>query len=287
MKEFNALSVDAGIDLGALSAYLRQSGIRHRIFEAQSEQHILVGRKDDVAIVQNLYEDLRDGNIAFEKVEPTTQAAKPSIVIYQLLANPVISLFVLLSLIVSLALHFDTSFQWVGWLLYSQPTPSYAPPYNGFVINNAITGQWWRQLTPIFVHFSIFHIVFNMLWFWEFGRKIESKLGSLFTLGLICSLGVVSNMLQAMLSPFVMFGGMSGVISGLLGFCIVWDKICPRQAFAIPTAIVVSMLIWLALCLFGVVTFVTGTGIANAAHMSGLITGMLLGACFALFERRR
>ena len=48
-----------------------------------------------------------------------------------------------------------------------------------------------------------------------------------------------------------------------------------------------SMLIWLLLCLFGVITALGFGQIANAAHVSGLLIGCLSGGIFAIVARRR
>ena len=38
-----------------------------------------------------------------------------------------------------------------------------------YIINN----EWWRLITPIFLHFSVAHLVFNCLWIYILGNKIE------------------------------------------------------------------------------------------------------------------
>lgn len=56
------------------------------------------------------------------------------------------------------------------------------------------TGQVWRLITPAFLHFSFVHLAFNLVIFYEFGRRVEAVLGSkrfaLMALGIV----LVSNL---------------------------------------------------------------------------------------------
>lgn len=287
MKEFVALSVDAVQDLSLFSSYLLQEGVRHRVIEVGAKQEILVGREEDIAIVQGLYKGMRQGVVGFERVGEAASARYGLKLAAAWRRQPVVFAGVVLSILGALLVNWDSSLRLVGWLLYTHPSLAYQSPLDAYTAGSALNGQWWRMLTPIFLHFSLFHIVFNMLWFWEFGRKIETRLGSLFMLGLTVGIAIVSNVVQGMFTLSGLFGGMSGVIAGLLGFSVIWDKILPQRAFAIPGVIVWSMLIWLGLCLLGTVTFLTGSQIANAAHISGLLSGAVFGAFFALIERKR
>ena len=47
-----------------------------------------------------------------------------------------------------------------------------AKPESGFLYEVS-RGQLWRLLTPVFLHLSIMHILFNMLWFKDLGYLIE------------------------------------------------------------------------------------------------------------------
>ncbi len=143
-------------------------------------------------------------------------------------------------------------------------------------------GHYWRVITPIFIHFGIFHLAFNGLWLWEFGRRIEARTGSLHFLSLVLVTGVVSNSAQYLWSGPSLFGGMSGVIYALLGYLWIRQKLDPSPDFALPRGIVGFMLAWLVICMTGAVGLVIEGNIANAAHASGLVAGMVIGALVGL-----
>ena len=60
-------------------------------------------------------------------------------------------------------------------------------------LHNLKKGEIWRVITPIFLHYDIFHIVFNMLWLYQLGQVIEHKLGTLYLAVLVLVVAAVSN----------------------------------------------------------------------------------------------
>ena len=109
-------------------------------------------------------------------------------------------------------------------------------------------GEIWRLVTPIFLHFSIMHIFFNMWWLRDLGSMIEGRQSSNYLIVLVLALAVGSNLTQFYLGgylsghPFHLgghivgyggpnFGGMSGVIYGLLGY--IWIS---RQTWILAPA---------------------------------------------------
>jgi len=46
---------------------------------------------------------------------------------------------------------------------------------NFFTIESTynINNEWWRLITPMLIHFSVAHLVFNCLWIYVLGSKIE------------------------------------------------------------------------------------------------------------------
>ena len=56
--------------------------------------------------------------------------------------------------------------------------------------------QWWRLISPIFIHFSFAHLAFNCLWIYILGEKIERIDGTITFILIIASTGIFSNFLQ-------------------------------------------------------------------------------------------
>jgi len=149
-------------------------------------------------------------------------------------------------------------------------------------------GQLWRLFTPMFLHFSIFHIVFNMLWTLEFGRLIESRQGTASLILISLSISMASNLSQYFVSGPI-FGGMSGVIYGYFGYVWIQSLTNPRFGIRLNPTIVKLLLGWFALCWSGLLEKLFDISIANTAHTAGLLSGMVLAlgiSAMARFSRK-
>lgn len=142
-------------------------------------------------------------------------------------------------------------------------------------------GQVWRLISPILVHFGLLHLIFNMMWLWDLGGTIESRWSGLRLALLTLSIGIVSNLAQFMVSG-ALFGGMSGVVYGLLGYLFVIGRLRPEVGVFVPPQIMSFMLIWFAICWSGLIG-----NIANWAHLAGLVSGALFGAIQGLSGQTR
>jgi GlpG protein len=151
----------------------------------------------------------------------------------------------------------------VSWLFIAET--------HGTGLVEVTRGQLWRLVTPILLHFSPLHILFNMLWLWQLGSMMERIRGWRRYAIFLVSTAVISNLGQFIASGPA-FGGMSGVVYALLGYGWVRGKLDPASGFFVEPQIVLFMTIWFFICLFGLIP-----GVANTAHGVGFASGIAWG----------
>ena len=139
-------------------------------------------------------------------------------------------------------------------------------------------GQVWRWFLPVFVHFGALHLLFNATVMIYLGRRVEARYRWLGLWLLVLVLGVVSNLGQYAMNPNPLFGGLSGVGYGLLGFVLLLQRLRPGVLeWRVPPAFSGGLLFFLVLFSTGVTEQFGGLRIANTAHWVGLVAGALLG----------
>ena len=161
----------------------------------------------------------------------------------------------------------------VPWLAVSRRAAAYGiqPAF----LPEVLHGQVWRLVTPILMHGSILHILFNMFWLRDLGTLLETRHGSRGLVLLVLATGIGSNLLQyAIAGPN--FLGMSGVVYGLLGYIWVQGRLNPAFGFELNSQTVMIMAAWLVLGFTGWLG-----SLANWAHVGGLIMGTGIGAIAA------
>ena len=137
--------------------------------------------------------------------------------------------------------------------------------------------QWWRLITPTFLHFSGTHLIFNCLWIYILGSKVEKIDGKLIFLSLFFISALASNISQYFWTGEYLFGGLSGAIYGLLAYCFILDLDQRGQRYALPNALYIFMFIWLLIGYSGIFSFFGFGNIANTAHLVGMMSGFILG----------
>ena len=131
--------------------------------------------------------------------------------------------------------------------------------------------QLWRWFSHALLHFSLLHLVFNLLWWWYIGGAVEKRLGSgkLFVIALISAL--LSGWMQAKFSG-IWFGGLSGVVYALMGYAWLRGERDPESGIFLERGLMAFAILWLVIGYFGAF----GLAIANAAHATGLAVGLAM-----------
>jgi GlpG protein len=275
---YTALNVDIEEDLLPLSALLHQRGVAHRIFEEGGRQVVRVQHREQAQQVASLYQAWRAGEVKIELAgRAQSQSAHSAL---QWRSAPVTLLLILLSIGGFALVYLRAPMAWLSYLTF---TPVQVD--EGNLVFGAMGGQYWRLVTPVFLHFGWLHIVFNSLWLWELGSKVERVMGQLNMALLFLVIALVSNVGQYVFGGPGIFGGMSGVVYGLLGFAWVAPLLQPHWPIQPAPAIMLFMVGWLVVCMVGLVEVLGFGAIANAAHLGGLLCGALLGAAFGLLSR--
>jgi GlpG protein len=146
-------------------------------------------------------------------------------------------------------------------------------PHGAFgpILPEVMRGQVWRLITPIFVHFDPLHILFDMWWLRIFGSMVEGRQSTWQLAILVGTIAVCSNLGQFFFGGPV-FGGMSGVDYGLLGYIWLRGKFDPGSGLYLHPTTVTIMMIWFFACFTPIIPHV-----ANGAHAVGLVTGLAWG----------
>lgn len=172
-------------------------------------------------------------------------------------------LMMLFSLMISVTMLVTKSTDSATLLYFSNSLTEFMPEIT--------QGQWWRLWTPMFLHFGLLHIIFNLLCFKDFGSLVEHQHGLRNFLIWVLVLGLCSNLGQYLVQG-PRFGGLSGVLFGLLGIVWTYKVFHAESEYALPKSSVVMLLVWFFICLIGLLP-----GIANTAHAVGLSLGMAIG----------
>lgn len=138
-------------------------------------------------------------------------------------------------------------------------------------------GQWWRLVTALFLHGNIAHLLLNMWALWNIGRLTERLYGS-WVFGLLYfACGVLSGLASIVWDPSRASLGASGAIFGIFAAFVVFSVHSrSRIAVRVPVAL------WISTLVFAVYNLAAGfftPGIDNAAHVGGVLSGIMLGMC--------
>jgi len=202
-----------------------------------------------------------------------TRTARDQVTLFLVVVSVAVSLFS-----ISLVNRQDSNLdegapkQVVRWLSFANPTPHIGKPEAQI--------PWmepWRMVTPIFLHFGVMHLVFNMLMLISMGSRVERAIGPYRYAALVLALAIFSNLAQGLMVPHHNFGGMSGVVYGIFGFIWVQMSRAPSRGLAVDGLTSFIMMAWF-FAGFSSQFNMGGAAVANHAHAGGLLMGLLIGA---------
>lgn len=145
------------------------------------------------------------------------------------------------------------------------------------------SGAVWGLLTSAFVHLEPLHLAFNLMWARHFGRLFEPHLGRGRYLAFVAVAAIVGAGWQLLLTGSTGIG-FSGVVYAFFGYTWARRRAHPTFEAFLPSSTIQMFLGWLLLCIVLTVTKIWNVG--NAAHITGLASGWLLGVAIDRPQRR-
>lgn len=144
-------------------------------------------------------------------------------------------------------------------------------------------GFIWQLLTFQFLHGGLFHLIFNLLGLWFFGRYIEERLGSRSFLKLYFLCGIVGGLVEVAaqwayqsflgLNPRGAIGASAGVLGIIAAFAIMEPHATIRIFFVLPVQ--ARFLLWAELAISLFFTLVPSqSGVAHGAHLGGILAAI-------------
>src|SRR3989442_6178604 len=137
-------------------------------------------------------------------------------------------------------------------------------------------GQWWRFVTPIFIHIGLLHLFFNSYALWIVGPQVEKLYGGGRFVILYVLTGVAGVYGSYLYHPDTISAGASGAIFGLFGVLLAFglryrNSIPPFFKRAVGTGV-------LPVIVINLIIGFTIPAIDNSAHIGGLLAGGALAA---------
>lgn len=138
--------------------------------------------------------------------------------------------------------------------------------------------QWFRFITPIFLHAGVIHLLFNLVFQIKTGIPMEKEFGS-WRMGIIYMIsGIFGFIFEAKSLGYAPSVGCSGALYGLLA-CLLLDLLQSWKIVIKPWKELIKLLAIIIISFgFGLIPYVD-----NFAHIGGFIMGLLTGLIFLPF----
>ncbi len=151
--------------------------------------------------------------------------------------------------------------------------------FQGLLFNGAefaplsLDNEWYRLFTHLFIHGHLAHLLFNTYALLVVGGELEQAVGKEKFLWIYFLSGFTASLASLYFNMFTIGFGASGAIFGLFGFSLVLQIKTSRVNGNSITPIIINFILFLGLNLL----FAKALNSDNAAHLGGLLGGLLLG----------
>ncbi|XKG35915.1 rhomboid family intramembrane serine protease [Marinobacter sp.] len=276
---YRVKQMDTDLDLSGFSVWLNQQGVRHRISEEDGQKVLwLEDPKHTEPVLHALDQYLEKPEVR-DAVSKVNRSGAQGGGRWQPSAGqaPIVLASIIIAAVVAWATSLGQS-QLTTLLMLVDPQQyawnSLAERLAAFSSTLA-DGELWRVLTPAFLHFSWPHLIFNSVMLWFLGSQVECLDGKPRLVALFLVTSLVSNGLQFAVSG-PLFGGLSGVVYGLLGYC--WLSQQRQARFQFPPALILFAVGWMVIGFTPLPVWLGIGPMANEAHLGGFLAGLLMAA---------
>ena len=131
-------------------------------------------------------------------------------------------------------------------------------------------GDYYRLFTSMFLHIGILHLLCNMYSLYIIGKEVENVFGKVEYLIIYLLSGIAGSILSLAFNHNTICAGASGAIFGLLGALLYFGYYYRTYLGATLTRSIIPVIV------LNLIIGFTSSGIDNAAHIGGLVGGILI-----------
>ena len=169
--------------------------------------------------------------------------------------------------------------QLVAWQMPDGAGAEFQDQYLALSLDGLKSGYVWELLTFQFMHVSIWHILFNSLAIFFFGRAVETAIGGKRFLLLYFSSGVAGGLVQMLFALFIssfdgpVFGASAGAAGLVAAFAVLhWEEPFTLFIYFLPVNMRGKTLFWGSIVVV-LASMMIPNNVANAAHLGGILAG--------------
>ncbi len=142
-----------------------------------------------------------------------------------------------------------------------------------FIFKSAVPYEFWRFVSSLFLHEGLGHLLSNLLALALFGSLLEGVIGGNRFLSVFFISGIVANIVS--LPFYASTLGASGAIYGVIGTLLILRPTLMVWAVGVPMPLFLAGFFWVGADVAG---FFSTDNIGHAAHLGGLVIGLVMGS---------